>query len=292
MIKDRPWAERELTKYLRLLERVPTGETTDAGNPRTKVRGTKAQIAQQLHVARRICDELFVDTPYHLQPEHVRAALAELKRGDEMDAALGDDDSPTMSADGLHPWSWSAASSLWASGAHRAAVWAAMVNVNSRMQKKLGRTDLGEMKLIQEAFSVKDPEPGKPRLRLCDDSNPNLFNDLHVGAMSRCRPVYGDKERRKPRQFGRHGHEFTRGAGVAGDPQPVCSVGTSFDRRASRRRSLIRTRGLRRRSSSVRLANVRSSDPGLSYVGRQAIARGGDLRPAICYAPTTQCPRL
>lgn len=184
MIKDRPWAERELNKYLRLLERVPTGESTDAGNPRTKVRGTKAQIAQQLHVARRICDELFVDAPYHLQPDDVHAALAELKRGEEMDAALGDDDSPTMSADGLHPWVWSAASSLWASGAHRAAVWAAMVNVNSRMQKKLGRTDLGEMKLIQEAFSVKDPEPGKPRLRLCDDSNPNLFNDLHVGAMN------------------------------------------------------------------------------------------------------------
>lgn len=184
MIKDRKWAERELSKYLRLLERVPTGETTDAGNPRTKVRGTKEQIAQQVYVVRRIYAELFVESPYRIQPEDVHAALSELKRGEEMDAVLGDDDSPTMPADALHPWVWSAASSLWASGAHRAAVWAAVVNVNSRMQKKLGRTDLGEAKLIQEAFSVKDPEPGKPRLRLCDNSNPSLFNDLHVGAMN------------------------------------------------------------------------------------------------------------
>lgn len=69
-------------------------------------------------------------------------------------------------------------------GNHDAAVWAAAINVNTALKSKAERPDLGESRLVSAAFGTPVPEPGQVRLRLCDESNPDLFKDRHVGAIN------------------------------------------------------------------------------------------------------------
>ncbi|WP_405635982.1 TIGR02391 family protein [Streptomyces sp. NBC_01178] len=78
-------------------------------------------------------------------------------------------EAPSLPADRLHPWVWDAARTFWESAHYRAAVHAAATSINAHLQNKLGRRDLTDTKLIQEAFSEKAPEAGKPRLRIPGD---------------------------------------------------------------------------------------------------------------------------
>jgi len=71
-------------------------------------------------------------------------------------------DAPSLSADRLHPWIWDAARTLWESQHYRAAVHRGASAINANLQDKLQRLDLADDKLVQEAFSDKTPEPGKP----------------------------------------------------------------------------------------------------------------------------------
>src|ERR1700735_841551 len=108
-------------------------------------------------------------------------ALAQLERGQEIRDNLGDA-APDLSAARMHPWAWDGARSLWASGHFREAVSAAAVKINAETQNKLGRRDLSEAKLFQEAFSLRPAEVGKPRLRLMPDDSSDTFRSLHEGA--------------------------------------------------------------------------------------------------------------
>lgn len=78
-------------------------------------------------------------------------------------------EAPSLPADRLHAWVWGAARTFWESAHYRAAVHAAATSINAHLQSKLGRRDLSDTKLIQEAFSDKAPESGKPRLRIPGD---------------------------------------------------------------------------------------------------------------------------
>jgi len=94
--------------------------------------------------------------------------------------------SPDIVPESLHPWIWDAARKLWESEHYRPAVQAAATAMNERLQDKLGRHDLADDKLIQEAFSDKPAEPGKPRLRIPGDpSNPT------VASLQRGVPQFG-----------------------------------------------------------------------------------------------------
>ena len=66
----------------------------------------------------------------------------------------------------LHPWVWDATRKLWESRHPRPAVRAVATAIDKRLQDKLGRHDLADDKLLQEAFSDKPAQPGKPRLRI------------------------------------------------------------------------------------------------------------------------------
>jgi Protein of unknown function (Hypoth_ymh) len=76
---------------------------------------------------------------------------------------------PLTAPDDLHPWVWDAAKSRWQSGHRRDAIVAAAASLNDHLQHKVGRQDVSDDKLIQEVFSDKAPEPGKPRLRIPGD---------------------------------------------------------------------------------------------------------------------------
>lgn len=183
-MKDPGWATEQLKKYLDLFERVPLPEAEQTPRKRMRIKGTEDERYEQGLVVRHIWEAMWGEWPERATPQMAKRCLFEIARGEEIRQYLAFDEGPSLIADDLHPWVWQAAASHWASDAHRAAVWAAGINVNSRIQKKVGRYDLSESKLIQEVFSTKQPEPGKPRLRLCDDTNADLFKDMHVGAIN------------------------------------------------------------------------------------------------------------
>ncbi|MFB8039231.1 TIGR02391 family protein [Streptomyces sp. NPDC056004] len=90
----------------------------------------------------------------------------------------------------MHPWVWGSVQGLWGSGHYRQAVGMAAVAVNAQSQAKLGRKDLSESKLLGEAFSIKPPEAGKPRLRLGPNDGSDTWRSRHEGAGAFARGVY------------------------------------------------------------------------------------------------------
>jgi hypothetical protein len=182
-VKEPEWALNELREYLRLHERIPLPLEDVTPNAKTRARGSKDQREAQSLVVRHIWEAIFGNWPRYVDESSARRCIFEIERGAEMRAKLEPGDAPVLDASELHPWVWEAARPHWVSGNHDAALWAAGINVNSRLQTKVGRKDLGETKLLQECFSLEPPKPGRPRLRLCGDENPDLFKDRHVGAM-------------------------------------------------------------------------------------------------------------
>lgn len=94
-----------------------------------------------------------------------------------------DTPAPKFTHEVLHPWVWGAAQGLWGTGHFRNAVHAAATVLDDHLQAKVDRTDLSGTPLAREAFSVSDPEPGKPRLRFKGKLNDEMFKSVHLGAM-------------------------------------------------------------------------------------------------------------
>lgn len=92
-------------------------------------------------------------------------------------------DAPTLTADRLHPWVWDPARTFFDSRHYRAAVHAAASSINAHTQDKLGRTDIADDKVMQEAFSDKAPEAGKPRLRVAGDPASPTTQSRQRGAL-------------------------------------------------------------------------------------------------------------
>ncbi len=73
------------------------------------------------------------------------------------------------------PGIWDAARKLWESGHRRPAVPGRGNGDEGAPEDKLGRHDLVDSKLLQEAFSASPPEPGWPRLQVPGDPrNPTV----------------------------------------------------------------------------------------------------------------------
>lgn len=72
---------------------------------------------------------------------------------------------PSVGAEAMHPTVWGAAGRLWRDGHFRQAVTASAEAVVLMVKNRTRRNDIAETALWQEAFSSKDPQPGKPRLR-------------------------------------------------------------------------------------------------------------------------------
>ena len=186
------WAIEQLRHLLHLRERVRLPEEEQTPSRKTRVRGTEEEIANATFVARLIAESVYGEQPRYVNDDLVRGMVFELTDGDRVRERLGlnEPDAPRISLEAMHPWVWEAARPHWLADNHSAAVWAASINVNSHLQQKVGRRDLGEGKLVAECFSTEPPKPDRPRLRRCDESNPDLFRDLHSGAISLGRGLY------------------------------------------------------------------------------------------------------
>lgn len=112
----------------------------------------------------------------------VRRGIGILADMDEWTTRLAPD-APSLPADSFHPWVWDAARTFWESEHYRAAVHAAATSINAHLQNKLGRRDVSDAKLVQEALSDKAPEPGKPRLRMPGDQTDPGVQTRQRGAL-------------------------------------------------------------------------------------------------------------
>jgi hypothetical protein len=79
---------------------------------------------------------------------------------------------------------------LWRSRHYRSAVEDAAKKVNAEAQNKLGRRDVGETKLFQEAFSLDPAQPGKPRLRRMKPDGSDTYRSVQRGAMALAEGIY------------------------------------------------------------------------------------------------------
>lgn len=153
----------------------------------------KAQIIEQiLNRAIPSWRSLDVDTRRKKWALHHEAALRakeSLLRQEELRQNLGEN-APEISAANLHPWVWNGASSLWQSGHYRSAVEDAAKKVNAETQNKVGRRDVSETALFQEAFSMNAPTAGKQRLRRMISDGSDTYRSVQRGAMALAEGIY------------------------------------------------------------------------------------------------------
>lgn len=158
-----------------------------------------SEVMKQAQIVEQILDRVIqgwrTDIELHQSnrwTRHREAAIRareELIRQEEIRQNLGEN-APRISAADLHPWVWSGASSLWNSGHFRSAVEDAAKKVNAETQNKIGRRDVSETKLFQEAFSEKPAESGKSRLRRMKPDASDTYRSLQRGAMALAEGIY------------------------------------------------------------------------------------------------------
>jgi hypothetical protein len=85
---------------------------------------------------------------------------------------------PSLQVESFHPLVVGAASRLWRDGHRRLAIAAAAEALVTQVKSVLGRNELQDSALWQQAFSASEPEAGKPRLRW-----PGAHDDLTVKSM-------------------------------------------------------------------------------------------------------------
>lgn len=129
------------------------------------------------------------DTDYAWLRGQASRAKAALERAGELADRLGDG-APEMDAGALHPWAWDNGSSYWRTGHYHQAVLQAAIGVNAETQAKVGRTDVSEIDLFNQVFTLDAAKPGAPRLRLMADDGSKTYESLHRGARAFAEGVY------------------------------------------------------------------------------------------------------
>lgn len=188
---NREWAINELDGFLQATAQV--GYDNSGGGVLvfgTHMRSSETEAAQRAHVVEQILDRVLPswnkdrpedDKRHEWLRGQASRAKAALERAAELAEQLGDN-APDMDAANLHSWAWESGRSLWNSGHFHQAVMHAALRINSETQAKLGRVDVSERKLFNEAFSLDDPKEGAPRLRLMGDDGSDTYKNRHLGA--------------------------------------------------------------------------------------------------------------
>lgn len=150
-----------------------------------------AEVTKQAQVIEKILDRVVSNWRTEIElrrsnrwTRHREAAIrakAELERQEEIRKNLGDD-APELSAAELHPWVWGGASPLWHSGHFREAVEGAIRKLNAETQNKLGRRDVSETDLFNQAFSEQPAVAKSPRLHRTLDDGSKTFKSVQRGA--------------------------------------------------------------------------------------------------------------
>jgi hypothetical protein len=151
--------------------------------------GTDDEIAAQQIVVERIWARVIGTKPvvpvsgsdrFRMDREWTIRCIETIKRDDEIRENLGED-APDLNAGNMHGWIWEGARSLWQSGHFGEAVEAAAKKLNAETQNKVGRRDISEIDLFNQAFSDDPPQLGKSRLRLTGDDDGKTAKSIRRG---------------------------------------------------------------------------------------------------------------
>lgn len=188
------WALGELDKFIQqtvMINDSFAGNGVAYFSNKSSTAAADAEVAQQAQVVEKIFDrvipgwrtdiELRKSNRWTRHREAAIRAKAELERQEEVRKNLGDD-APELSAANLHPWVWGGASSLWHSGHFREAVEGAIRKLNAETQNKLGRRDVSETDLFNQAFSEQPAVAKNPRLHRMPDDGSKTFKSVQRGA--------------------------------------------------------------------------------------------------------------
>lgn len=187
---DRDAVIAELESFVRQTEPV-RGHGTFVAEPRCGFDGAKALEER----VRPILDALYPEwraenseSSYEVSAQERSACtrlISRLRNSDGISELLrGVDSAPRFAASSLHELVWRAAAPQWELDHRHDAVLAAAKAVNSLLQRKLGRRDVSEVKLVQEAFSEKPPSADRARLRFDDVGDDQTKESLREGVMS------------------------------------------------------------------------------------------------------------
>ncbi len=188
---DVDWAITEIDAFIHATDQVAYdnsgGGVMVIG---THMRSSTSDAAQRAHVVEQILDRVLPDWrrerpnkdgEYRWLRDQASRAKAALQRSAELAEKLGDN-APDMDAANLHSWAWENARSYWNTGHYHQAVMQAAIRINAETQAKLGRMDLSEAALFNEAFSLEPAKVGAPRLRLAANDGGKTYQNLHRGA--------------------------------------------------------------------------------------------------------------
>jgi hypothetical protein len=113
---------------------------------------------------------------------HINRALAVINVGRELDEHQWTGGGPAFPLSLLDPVISEVSIPLWEANKFRQAVNDAATSLNKFAQDQLGRHDIYDSKLMNEAFSDDPPKPGKPRLRCPGDHRLVTVRDQQAGA--------------------------------------------------------------------------------------------------------------
>jgi Protein of unknown function (Hypoth_ymh) len=194
------WAISEIELFLRATDQVAYNNQPGSGVfvMGTHMRDSETEASQRAHVVEQILDRVLPgwrrnrptkDPEFDWLRDQASRAKAALQRSAELAEKLGDN-APDMDASNLHPWAWENGKSYWNTSHYHQAVMQAAIRINAETQAKLGRMDVSETALFNEAFSLGDPKPGASRLRLAEDDGSKTYENLHRGARSFAEGLY------------------------------------------------------------------------------------------------------
>lgn len=195
---NKVWAIREIELFLGITTQVRPQTAPGVTYLGTVMRGPLTEASERAYVVEQILDRAIpswrsekpaADKDFRWLRKQASRAKVALEREEELAQNLGDN-SPEMDTSNLHPWVWGSIQSLWGGGHYHQAVRDAAIQVNAEAQKKLGRRDVSETDLFNQAFSLEDPKEGKPRLRLMDDDGSPTYQSIHRGARALAEGLY------------------------------------------------------------------------------------------------------
>ncbi|WP_313451359.1 TIGR02391 family protein [Brevibacterium casei] len=196
-IDDVDWAIRSLREFIYATDQVPYDNRPGSGGVilGAHQRTPDSKAAELAYVAEQILDRVLpqwrmdqnksgqdeTKTRWKYLRDWAARGIAALEREAELHEKLGDT-APRVSVGDFHPWIWGGAASLWQSGHYREAVEAAIRKLNAETQNKLGRRDVSEADLFNQAFSEQPAAANNPRLHRMPNDGSKTFKSVQRGA--------------------------------------------------------------------------------------------------------------